>query len=47
MFDRKEKPLPKPVFEVIPESKIPNPKSQIEEGIFLGEDCYWNPAGLT
>ena len=46
MFARKEKPLPPTVFEVIPPSKIQNPQSKIEEGIFLGEDCYWNPAAL-
>ena len=46
MFARKEKPLPPTVFEVIPPSQIQNPQSKIEEGIFLGEDCYWNPAAL-
>ncbi|MGH2416673.1 MAG: ATP-binding protein, partial [Microcystaceae cyanobacterium] len=49
MFNlRKEKPLPQPVFEAVPppQSKIQNLKSQIEEGIFLGDNCYWNPAAL-
>ena len=47
MFARKEKPLPPTVFEVIPPSQIQNPQSKIEEdGIFLGGDCYWNPAAL-
>jgi Cdc6-like AAA superfamily ATPase len=45
---KKEKPLPKPVFEVV-ETPIQNPKSQIpnpNEGIHLGDNCYWNPASL-
>ena len=46
LFAKKEKPLPQPVFESIPQSPILHPKSKIEEGIFLGGNCYWNPAAL-
>ncbi len=44
MFSRKERPLPKPVFESIP-PPVQNDGAE-EEGIFLGEGCYWNPAAL-
>ena len=40
---KKEKPLPKPVFEVI---ETPSPTTSDGEGIHLGENCYWNPAAL-
>lgn len=45
MFAKKEKPLPKPVFEAVEqlEPEITKPEG---EGIFLGSDCYWNPASL-
>ncbi len=45
LFARKEKPLPKPVFESVPppEREVNDGK---EDGIFLGENCYWNPAAL-
>jgi type IV secretory pathway VirB4 component len=48
MFARKEKPLPKPVFEVIENpnvSSIP-PEGGNEGGIYLGDRCYWNPEAL-
>ncbi len=44
LFAKKEKPLPKPVFESIP-PPVQNDGAE-EEGIFLGEGCYWNPAAL-
>jgi type IV secretory pathway VirB4 component len=40
---KQEKPLPKPVFEVV---ETPSPTSYPGEGIFLGENCYWNPSDL-
>ncbi len=46
MFSRKEKPLPQPVFAAIPQSKINDNVRSSTEGIFLGEDCYWNPTAL-
>ena len=46
MFSRKEKPLPQPVFQAIPQSQINDNVRSSTEGIFLGEDCYWNPAAL-
>jgi type IV secretory pathway VirB4 component len=45
MFNlKKEKPLPKPVLEVVPPagSSLTTP-----EGILLGGNCYWNPAALA
>ncbi len=44
MFSRKERPLPKPVFESVP-PPVQNDGAE-EEGIFLGENCHWNPAAL-
>jgi Cdc6-like AAA superfamily ATPase len=44
MFARKEKPLPKPVFEIIEKPPVEEPKA--DEGIYLGDNCYWNPQAL-
>lgn len=46
MFSRKEKPLPQPVFQAIPQSQINDNVRSSTEGIFLGEECYWNPVAL-
>jgi energy-coupling factor transporter ATP-binding protein EcfA2 len=47
MFSRKEKPLPKPVFEVIETPNSSNGEVLPEQaGILLGDGCYWNPASL-
>ena len=44
MFSRKERPLPKPVFKAVEQPSTAD--TQEDEGIFLGENCYWNPAAL-
>jgi Cdc6-like AAA superfamily ATPase len=46
MFARKEKPLPKPVFEVIENPNPPVAELTEPSGIFLGDKCYWNPEAL-
>jgi type IV secretory pathway VirB4 component len=54
MFARKEKPLPKPVFEVIENPNPPVEEPAADEGIYLGGAsgaanagrCYWNPEAL-
>ena len=45
LFAKKEKPLPQPVFESIP-PPVQEVNDGKEDGIFLGENCYWNPAAL-
>ncbi len=45
LFAKKEKPLPKPVFESVP-PPVQEVNDGKEDGIFLGEGCYWNPTAL-
>ena len=46
MFSQKEKPLPKPVFQVVDPPNLVAKEPELEEGIYLGENCWWNPANL-
>lgn len=44
-FKSKEKPLPSAVLTV-DNSQLQEDSKQLPDGIFLGENCYWNPASL-
>jgi energy-coupling factor transporter ATP-binding protein EcfA2 len=46
MFTKKHKPLPKAVFQIAESSSVAQSLLE-QEGILLGDKCYWNPAALS